>query len=86
MVSVPFMAPDTPPLTGVQVEFRGADNITLTPAVPAQTVTLRQGYLATLLREPRNYQYRVTNLHADGAGARGEWQDDQLGTLDVTPA
>jgi hypothetical protein len=76
-----------PPLTGVRIEFRGADAmVELTPAAPSHAITLRQGYLSRLLGEPRVYKYRVTNLHADGAGATGPWIDDEVDVLSVEPA
>jgi hypothetical protein len=75
------------PLTGVRIEFRGADaTVDLTPAAPSQTITLRQGYLSRLLGEPRVYKYRVTNLHADQIGATGPWMDDEVDMLSVAPA
>jgi hypothetical protein len=74
------------PLTGVQIDFRGADSITLTPAAPTATATLRQGYLAMILGEPRNYKYRVINQHADGSEEHTDWQSDEVDTLTVTPA
>ena len=70
------------PLTGVQIDFRGADSITLTPAAPVATATLRQGYLAMLLGEPRSYKYRVINQHADGSGGTHRLAERRGGYVD----
>jgi hypothetical protein len=75
-----------PPLTSVQIEFRGAESITLTQAAPTATATLRQGYLAMILGELRSYKYRVINQYADGSEKRTDWQSDELPDLSVTPA
>jgi len=74
------------PLTGVQIDFRGADSITLTPVAPTATANLRQGYLAMILGEPRSYKYRVINQHADGSEEHTDWQSDEVDMLTVTPA
>jgi hypothetical protein len=81
----------TPPagmqqLTGVQIDFRGAESVTLTPAAPTATATLRQGYLAMILHEPRSYKYRVIYQYANGSEEQTDWQSDEVDQLTIAPA
>ena len=91
--------PGQEPLTGVSVQFRGGEDapvqasVTLTPAAPAQRVTLRMPLAAWLAdaSDAMQYEYRVAGLHdagpePDRVGAVGDWVHvDGNGALAVVP-
>ena len=68
------------PLTGLLVEFDDGTRVTLTPDVPQQDVTLIGRLIAHIqgkADESQRYFYRVTDLYANGDGARTNWQEGQ---------
>ena len=68
------------PLTGLLVEFDDGTRVTLTPDVPQEEVTLIGRLIAHIQGkddESQRYFYRVTDLYANGDGARTNWQEGQ---------
>jgi hypothetical protein len=82
-----FVPEGATPLTGVRVEFGSGAQVELSPALPSATVELRMPLLPRLMNSPdaQSYQYKVTNLHAEGPGLSADWRQGS-GNLFVIPA
>ncbi len=66
------------PLVGLLVEFDDGTRVTLTPEQPEQDVAVMGRFLDRLQGNADTqdrYFFRVTNLHADGEGARTAWSE-----------
>ncbi len=79
-----------PALSGLLVEFDDGTRVTLTPSAPERDVGLVGHFLDRLAGRPddqQRYLFRVTNLHADGEGARTTWSERHgAGVLEVGTA
>lgn len=79
-----------PTLSGLLVEFDDGTRVTLTPSAPELDVSLVGHFLDRLSGRPddqQRYLFRVTNLHAEGEGARTTWSERHgAGVLEVGTA
>lgn len=74
------------PLTSLKIEFKEGADVLVSAETPTAQAVLYKSILADLQNKPLTeiYNYRITNMHGEEEGARGNWTQSQ-GTVYAYP-